>query len=103
MSNIVVIYHSGYGHTTKQAKAVCAGADSTNLSAELIAIDAEGNIPANAWEDDCCRRCCYFRFAYLYGNRIVAIQKVRRCFFKTLVCTALERQESPRALLILVP
>ena len=44
MSKIVVVYHSGYGHTVKQAEAVAKGAD-----AELIAIDAEGNITDAQW------------------------------------------------------
>ena len=42
---VVVIYHSGYGHTQRMAQAVAAGA-----GAELIAIDAEGNLPAGGWE-----------------------------------------------------
>jgi NAD(P)H dehydrogenase (quinone) len=44
MSKIVVVYHSGYGHTVKQAEAVAQGADG-----ELIAIDAEGNITDAQW------------------------------------------------------
>ncbi len=44
MSKIVVVYHSGYGHTVKQAEAVAKGA-----SAELIAINAEGNITDDQW------------------------------------------------------
>ena len=48
MSKIAVIYHSGYGHTKKQAEAVHAGAASV-AEAELIAIDAEGNISEAAW------------------------------------------------------
>lgn len=39
MSKVVVVYHSGYGHTAKQAEAVAKGA-----GAELIAIDADGDI-----------------------------------------------------------
>ena len=42
---IVVIYHSGYGHTQRMAQAVAAGA-----GAELIAIDGEGNLPAGGWD-----------------------------------------------------
>ncbi len=42
---VVVIYHSGYGHTQRMAQAVASGA-----GAELIAIDAEGNLPAGGWE-----------------------------------------------------
>ncbi|MEJ1958701.1 MAG: flavodoxin family protein [Nitrosomonadales bacterium] len=44
MANIIVVYHSGYGHTAKQAEAVAAGAN-----AKAIAIDAEGNISAESW------------------------------------------------------
>lgn len=42
---IAVIYHSGYGHTQRMAQAIAAGA-----GAELIAIDAEGNLPDGGWE-----------------------------------------------------
>ena len=45
LSNIVVVYHSGYGHTQRMAQAVAQGAD-----AELIAIDADGNLPPGGWE-----------------------------------------------------
>ena len=45
MTQIAVVYHSGYGHTQRLAQAVAEGAD-----AQLIAIDAEGNLPAGGWE-----------------------------------------------------
>ena len=45
MANIVVVFHSGYGHTQRVAQAVADGA-----SAELIAIDADGNLPEGGWE-----------------------------------------------------
>ena len=45
MSNISVVYHSGYGHTKRVAEAIAAGAGAT-----LFAIDAEGNLPPSAWE-----------------------------------------------------
>jgi NAD(P)H dehydrogenase (quinone) len=45
MTNIVTVYHSGYGHTKRMAEAVAAGA-----GAQLVAIDAEGNLPAGGWE-----------------------------------------------------
>ncbi|MDB5890687.1 MAG: NADPH-dependent reductase family protein [Polaromonas sp.] len=45
MANVVVIYHSGYGHTQRMAQSVAEGA-----GAELIAIDAEGNLPEGAWD-----------------------------------------------------
>ena len=45
MPDIVVVYHSGYGHTQRVAQAVADGA-----GAQLIAIDADGNLPAGGWE-----------------------------------------------------
>jgi len=44
MSKVAVVYHSGYGHTAKQAQAVAKGA-----GAELIAIDANGEISEPQW------------------------------------------------------
>ena len=43
--NIVIVYHSGYGHTAKIAEAVAKGS-----GGRLLAIDAEGNLPAGGWE-----------------------------------------------------
>jgi multimeric flavodoxin WrbA len=45
MSKIVIVHHSGYGHTRKVAEAVAEGSRGT-----LLAIDAEGNLPAGGWE-----------------------------------------------------
>ena len=45
MADIVVVYHSGYGHTQRQAQAVAQGA-----GARLLAIDADGNLPPGGWE-----------------------------------------------------
>jgi NAD(P)H dehydrogenase (quinone) len=45
MTKVVVVYHSGYGHTARVAAAVAAGA-----SGGLLAIDAEGNLPEGGWE-----------------------------------------------------
>ncbi|PKO77493.1 MAG: NADPH-dependent FMN reductase [Betaproteobacteria bacterium HGW-Betaproteobacteria-15] len=45
MANVVVVYHSGYGHTQCMAQSVASGA-----GAELIAIDADGNLPEGGWE-----------------------------------------------------
>ena len=46
MSNkIVIVFHSGYGHTKRMAEAVAKGAGGT-----LLAIDAEGNLPEGGWE-----------------------------------------------------
>ena len=46
MASIVVVYHSGYGHTQRQAQAVAEGA-----GARLMAIDADGNLPEGGWEE----------------------------------------------------
>jgi len=43
--NIVIVYHSGYGHTRKVAQSVAEGS-----GGKLLAIDAEGNLPAGGWE-----------------------------------------------------
>ncbi len=45
MSKVVVVYHSGYGHTQRVAQHVAEGA-----GGELLAIDAEGNLPEASWE-----------------------------------------------------
>jgi NAD(P)H dehydrogenase (quinone) len=44
MSKVAVVYHSGYGHTTKQAEALAKGA-----GADLIAINANGEISESQW------------------------------------------------------
>ena len=44
MAQTIVIYHSGYGHTQRVAQSVAQGAN-----AELIAIDADGNITESQW------------------------------------------------------
>ena len=43
--SIVIVYHSGYGHTKKIAEAVAAGSGGS-----LLPIDAEGNLPEGGWE-----------------------------------------------------
>ena len=51
MAKISIVYHSGYGHTKKQAEAVHEGvAEVAGISVDLIAIDAEGQLPEGAWE-----------------------------------------------------
>ena len=45
MAKVVVVFHSGYGHTQRLAQSVAQGA-----GAELLAIDADGNLPAGGWE-----------------------------------------------------
>lgn len=45
MAKIVIVYHSGYGHTKKVAEAVASSS-----GAALLAIDAEGNLPDGGWD-----------------------------------------------------
>ena len=45
MTQAVVVYHSGYGHTQRVAEHIAEGA-----GAELIAIDTNGDLPENAWD-----------------------------------------------------
>ncbi len=45
MKKIAVVFHSGYGHTLRMAQAVAEGAE-----AELVPIDAEGNLPEGGWD-----------------------------------------------------
>jgi len=45
MTTTVVVFHSGYGHTQRMAQAVADGA-----GAELLTIDADGNLPEGAWD-----------------------------------------------------
>jgi multimeric flavodoxin WrbA len=44
MTKVAVVFHSGYGHTIKQAEAVAKGSNGT-----LVAIDAEGNLTDAQW------------------------------------------------------
>ena len=45
MSNIVIVFHSGYGHTKKVAEAVAESS-----GGNLLAIDANGDLPEGGWE-----------------------------------------------------
>jgi multimeric flavodoxin WrbA len=49
VASVAIVYHSGYGHTAKQAAAVHTGAAAV-APAHLIAISAEGDLPDAAWE-----------------------------------------------------
>ena len=50
MTRIAIVFHSGYGHTAQQAKAVHAGAASVaGTEVQLLQVDAEGNLPEAAW------------------------------------------------------
>jgi hypothetical protein len=45
MTKVAVVFHSGYGHTVKQAEAIAKGANGT-----LVAIDAEGQLTDAQWD-----------------------------------------------------
>lgn len=45
MSDIVIVFHSGYGHTAKVAEAVAE-----TSGGELLPIDAQGNLPEGGWD-----------------------------------------------------
>jgi len=49
MTKVAIVYHSGYGHTTKAAEAVQAGALAAGAEVDLILIDKEGNITDAQW------------------------------------------------------
>lgn len=44
MAKVVVVFHSGYGHTLRMAQSVAEGA-----GAELVPIDADGNVSEAGW------------------------------------------------------
>jgi NAD(P)H dehydrogenase (quinone) len=51
MTIVSIVYHSGYGHTKRMAESVQAGAASVaGVEAKLVAVDAEGNVAADAWD-----------------------------------------------------
>ncbi len=45
MSDIVIVFHSGYGHTAKVAQAIAE-----TSGAKLLPISAEGELPEGGWE-----------------------------------------------------
>ena len=50
MAKVAVVYHSGYGHTAKQAEAVVVGLQSVaGTTVNAVRIDAEGNITEADW------------------------------------------------------
>ncbi|MCU0950669.1 MAG: flavodoxin family protein [Burkholderiaceae bacterium] len=50
MANVVIVYHSGYGHTKKQAEAVHQGAAGVaGAQVQSLAISADGLLPDEAW------------------------------------------------------
>ena len=52
MTSVAIVHHSGFGHTKNQAEAVRVGVESVaDMSTSFITIDAEGNLPATAWDE----------------------------------------------------
>jgi NAD(P)H dehydrogenase (quinone) len=50
MVNVAIVFHSGYGHTKKQAEAVQQGAAGVaGAQVEVLALDAEGQLPEGGW------------------------------------------------------
>jgi multimeric flavodoxin WrbA len=47
MSQVVIVFHSGYGHTQRVAESVAVGA---GAGAELLQISAEGDLPEGGWD-----------------------------------------------------
>lgn len=51
MTQVAIVFHSGYGHTARQAQAVHEGAASVpGVVVTTYPIDAEGNLPEGTWE-----------------------------------------------------
>jgi NAD(P)H dehydrogenase (quinone) len=51
MAKVIVVFHSGYGHTKKQAEAVAAGAaNAEGAEVELLSVSAEGDLVEGDWE-----------------------------------------------------
>lgn len=51
MSKVTVVFHSGYGHTQKQAEAVVAGVASVDaVESALITIKPDGEIEESKWD-----------------------------------------------------
>lgn len=50
MTDVAIVYFSGYGHTVKQAEALEAGAASVKgTNVHLLRIDENGDLPEDAW------------------------------------------------------
>ncbi|MCR5884837.1 flavodoxin family protein [Rhizobacter sp. J219] len=62
-SPISIVFHSGYGHTEKLAQAVAQASGGT-----LLAIDAEGELPPEAWAHLDASRAIVFGSPTYMGN-----------------------------------
>ena len=73
------------------AESVAAGA-----GAELIAVDAEGNLTEAQWTTARGRRRHHFWLADLHGQRVMAVQEVCRRVEQAVVFASLEEQDRCR-------
>ncbi len=72
--SVAIAYHSGYGHTARQAAAVAAGADSVpNARAVLLDVTT---LDGALW-DARCGRGDHLRLADLYGRHVGDVPGVR--------------------------
>ncbi len=60
---ISIVFHSGYGHTRKVANAIAQSSD-----ASLLAIDEQGNLPAEGWDRLAASRAIVFGSPTYMGN-----------------------------------
>ncbi len=61
MTHIAIVYHSGYGHTKKQAEAINAGAALIpDTRVELLPINAEGELASEGWDTLATADCIIF-------------------------------------------
>jgi NAD(P)H dehydrogenase (quinone) len=49
MTEIAIVFHSGYGHTHRQAEAVAEGVKKAGANVHFLAINAEGDLSEEGW------------------------------------------------------
>ena len=65
---VAIAYHSGYGHTERQAQAVAEGVNSVaGVEADLISVEDLVDTESPAWAQARSGRRHYFWLAHLYG------------------------------------
>jgi multimeric flavodoxin WrbA len=62
-NEIIIVYHSGYGHTHRVAQAVAQGS-----RGRLLSIDADGNLPVRGWDQLDAARAIVFGSPTYMGN-----------------------------------
>ena len=88
MASVVVVFHSGYGHTTKQAEAVAAGAQ-----ADLIAIDTNGDIAEADWTKLDAAKAIIMGSPTYMGSVSWQFKKFADASSKKMVYTRMEKQD----------